>query len=70
MHENYLARDPRHFLKLLHRPLQGQCHKNKCGFLFFLKRAAFCIIYQKVLGLQFFYTPHSMELQGVSFFYS
>ena len=24
-----------HFLKLLHRPLKRQCHKNKCGFLFY-----------------------------------
>ena len=24
-----------HFLKLLQRPLKGQCHKNKCGSLFY-----------------------------------
>ena len=27
----------RHILKLLHRPLKGQYHKNKCGFIFYRK---------------------------------
>ena len=30
-----VTHDPSHFLKLLHRPLKGQYHKNKSGFLFF-----------------------------------
>ena len=25
-----VTHDPSHFLKLLHRPLKGHCHKNKC----------------------------------------
>ena len=27
--------DPSHFLKFSHTPWKGQCHKNKCGFLFY-----------------------------------
>ena len=31
----WVTHDPRPFLKRLHRPLKGQCHKNKYGFLFY-----------------------------------
>ena len=36
--------EPGHFLKLLHRPLTGQCHKNKCGFLFYQKQLYFAFL--------------------------
>ena len=32
-----------HFLKRLHKPLNGQCHKNKYGFIFYYLRASFFI---------------------------
>ena len=32
-----------HFLIILHMPLEGQCHKNKCWFLFYKWRATFWI---------------------------
>ena len=57
-----------HFLKLLHRPLKGQCHKKKCGFLFYLKRLHF-VFSQKVLGQTNFAFPQYHTV-GSQFFWT
>ena len=55
------------FLNCLHRPLKGQCHKNKCGIIFYYSLGYifhFCTI---VLGWNFILTPRGIIPWGVSF---
>ena len=56
-----------HFLKLLHSPLKGQCHKNKCGSFFYYKGLYF-VFKQKLSGMKSLLTPWGMIPWGVSFF--
>ena len=56
-----------HFFTLLHRPLKGKFQKKEYIFLIYLKRATFFIFAAKSQE-NFFVTPRSMILCGVSFF--
>ena len=58
-----------HFLKLLHRPLKGQCHRNKYKFRLCSKKATFLFLRQ-CSRITFFFTPSSMILREVSFFHT
>ena len=58
-----------HFLKLLHRPLKGQCHRNKYKFRLCSKKATFSFLRQ-CSRITFFFTPSSMILREVSFFHT
>ena len=47
-----------HFLRLLHMPLKGQWHKNKCGFFFSEKGLNFVFL-QKSSRIKFFSIVHT-----------
>ena len=60
-----------HFLKLLHRPLKGQCHKNKCVFFilqFYSIKGLHFVFMPKLFWMNFLFDSPGMIPQGVSCF--
>ena len=57
-----------HFLKLLQRPLKGQCHKNKCGSLFYTIKGLHFVLKQKLSGMKSFFDSPGYDIPGSQFF--
>ena len=55
-----------HFLKLVHRPLKGQCHKNNNSD--YAKKGLHFSLLHQCSRITFSFTPSGMILRGVSFF--